>query len=104
MHLSVALLKGIELKFIWDNDKALKNLKKHSVSFEDATTVFTGPLSLTISDVLHSHDEERFIIIGQSIENKMIVVIHTDLWDTIRIMSARLATKRERKNYESKSN
>ncbi len=92
------------MKFIWDNDKALKNLKKHSVSFEKATTVFTDPLSLTIPDMLHSYDEERFIIIGQSIENKMIVVFHTDLGDTIIIISARLATKRERKNYESKSN
>jgi len=73
------------MKFIWDNDKALKNLKKHSVSFEEATTVFTDPLSLTIPDMLHSYDEERFIIIGQSIENKMIVVFHTDLGDTIRI-------------------
>ena len=92
------------MKFVWDDVKAEKNIKNHSVSFEEATTVFTDPLSLTITDPLHSYGEERFIILGQSIKNRMIVVVHTDLGDIIRIISARLATKKERKKYESKPN
>jgi uncharacterized DUF497 family protein len=92
------------MQFIWNDDKALSNINKHSVSFEEATTVFTDPLSLTIPDPLHSYEEERFIVIGESIKNRMIVVVHTDLGDMIRIVSARLATKRERKIYESESN
>jgi uncharacterized DUF497 family protein len=93
----------VSLKFDWDINKYLINIKKHAVSFEDATTVFTDLLSLTIADPLHSYDEERIIIIGQSVKNRLLVVVHTDLDDTIRIISARLATKKERKYYESKS-
>ena len=92
----------MSIKFDWDNEKAETNLKKHGVSFEEATTVFTDNLSVTIPDPLHSIDEERFVIIGQSIRNRLIVVVHIDLEDIIRIISARLATNRERKNYESK--
>ena len=93
----------MSVKFDWDNDKLIKNIKKHAVSFEEATTVFTDILSLTIEDPLHSYDEERYIIIGQSVKNRLLVVVHTDLDDTIRIISARLATKKERKFYESRS-
>lgn len=91
-------------KFDWDINKYLINIEKHSVSFEEAATVFTDLLSLTIADPLHSYDEERFIIIGQSVKNRLVVVVHSDLGDTIRIISARLATKKERKFYESESN
>jgi len=94
----------VSVLFDWDNEKAESNIRKHAVSFEEAMTVFTDTLSLTIADPIHSYNEERFIIIGQSINNRLIVVVHTDLGDTIRIISARLATKRERKNYEAKSN
>lgn len=92
------------MKFVWDDGKAIKNINKHSVSFEEATTVFTDPLSLTIPDPLHSHGEERLVIVGESIKNRMLVVVHMDMGDIIRIISARLATKKERRNYESKSN
>ena len=92
-----------ELKFCWDKNKATHNIKKHGITFDEATTVFTDTLSLTIADPLHSNHEERFIIIGQSLKKQLLVVIHTDWEDTIRIISARLATKRERKRYESKS-
>jgi hypothetical protein len=94
----------VSTKFDWDINKYLINIEKHSVSFEEAATVFTDLLSLTIADPLHSYDEERFIIIGQSVKNRLVVVVHSDLGDTIRIISARLATKKERKFYESESN
>lgn len=90
-------------KFVWDDNKALTNKSKHAVSFEEATTVFTDFLSLTIADPLHSYDEDRFIIIGQSVKNRLLIVVHTDMGDKIRIISARLATKKERKYYESES-
>jgi uncharacterized DUF497 family protein len=87
----------------WDPIKARKNQRKHGVAFEEATTVFSDPLSSTIPDPLHSDIEERFIIIGQSIERRLLVVVHTDRGDTIRIISARVANTHERKTYEETS-
>ena len=84
----------------WDSRKARRNLAKHGVSFEEAVTVFYDPLSLTIGDPLHSEDEERCIIIGMSARQRLLIVVHTDLQDTIRIVSARGAKPRERKFYE----
>ena len=84
----------------WDSTKARRNLRKHGVSFEEATTLFTDPLSSTIEDPLHSEDEDRFVIIGQSIQGRILVVVHTDRGDKIRIISARVATASERKQYE----
>ena len=89
------------LSFEWDTQKAATNEKKHGVPFAEACTVFADPLSLTIDDPLHSDDEERFIIIGLSYKNRILVVVHTDRGDTIRIISARKATKTERSYYES---
>jgi uncharacterized protein len=91
------------LVFEWDRRKAERNLKQHGVSFEEAATVFGDRLSLTIEDPLHSDLEERFVTIGGSIRGRLLVVVHTDLGDTIRIISARLATHRERKAYEEGS-
>lgn len=84
----------------WDPTKARINRRKHGVTFEEATTVFTDPLSSTIPDPLHSEDEERFIIIGQSIQQRLLVVVHTDRGNRIRIISARVANAHERKTYE----
>lgn len=84
----------------WDPIKARINRRKHGVTFEEASTVFTDPLSLTIPDPLHSEIEERFIIIGQSMHRRLLVVVHTDRKDTIRIISARVANAHERKTYE----
>jgi uncharacterized DUF497 family protein len=84
----------------WDPRKASLNERKHGVAFEEAATVFTDPLSSTIPDPLHSEDEERFIIMGQSIQRRTLVVAHTDRGDTIRIISARVANTRERRAYE----
>jgi uncharacterized protein len=84
----------------WDGKKAWENFNKHGVAFTEAATVFGDPLSLTIADPLHSTDEERFVTIGQSTEGRLLVVVHTERGDTIRIISARVATRRERRSYE----
>ena len=89
------------LEFQWDNRKAKENLRRHNVSFEEARTVFSDFLSLTISDPLHSEKEERLIIIGYSEKQRLLVVVHTERGDVIRIISARQATPYERKTYES---
>ena len=81
---------------------ALANLKKHGVSFEDATTVFADPLSLTISDPDHSADETRFLDLGLSHQGQLLVVSYTERADQIRIISARLASRLERNTYETK--
>jgi len=89
------------LIFEWDPQKAKSNLIKHGVSFEEASTAFQDTLSLTIDDSLHSIDEDRVVLIGMSNKNRLLVVVHTERGDNIRIISARKATKEERKNYES---
>ena len=88
------------LHFEWDEQKAALNKNKHRVSFEEASTVFGDPLSLTIDDPLHSINEERFTIIGKSYKQRTLVVVHTERGNIIRIISARLATSREKKTYE----
>ena len=90
------------LHFEWDENKASTSLKKHNVSFEEATTVFGDTWSITISDPLHSTDEDRFIIVGYSYKNRLLVVVHTERGDKIRIINARVATKKERNFYERK--
>jgi uncharacterized DUF497 family protein len=88
------------LAFEWDEEKAKQNRKKHRVSFEDASTVFGDPLAVTIHDPLHSDEEERFIILGESHRRRLLVVAFTDRDGKIRIISARVASRRERKDYE----
>lgn len=88
------------LTFQWDAKKAKSNLEKHSVSFEEASTIFRDPLSLTIDDPLHSKNENRMVQIGVSYKNRLLVVVHTEKGDDIRIISARKATKKERLSYE----
>jgi len=88
------------MKFEWDKRKSVYNLKKHGVNFEEASTVFGDPLSLTIQDPKHSNKEGRYVTIGLSPKFRVIVVIHTDRGDNIRIISARLATRGEKNNYE----
>ena len=88
------------MQFGWNTKKALENQKKHGVSFNEACTVFGDPLAVTIADPLHSEDEDRFIQLGYSSRNRLLVVIFTDREDTIRIISARKATRRERVQYE----
>ena len=88
------------MEFEWDQPKAESNLEKHGVSFDEAATAFGDPLSLTIPDPDHSDDEERFILLGESFEGRLVVVVHTERGERIRIISARLATRNERENYE----
>jgi uncharacterized protein len=90
------------LEFEWDPQKAEANLKKHGVSFEEASTVFGDPLSLTVSDPDHSEHEERLLLLGRSTTGTLLVVIHVAHGEQIRLISARRATRRERKEYEEK--
>ncbi|HKI00883.1 MAG TPA: BrnT family toxin [Thermoanaerobaculia bacterium] len=87
--------------FSWDPAKARLNQQKHGVSFAEAVGAFTDPLSVTITDPDHSFDEERFILIGLSQRNRLLVVVHTDIGDRIRVISAREAGRQERRQYES---
>ncbi len=88
------------MRFEWDEQKAHANLTKHGVSFEEAVTVFGDPLSDTFPDPDHSLYEHRFVILGSSDSGKILVVAHTDDEATVRIISAREATVKERKAYE----
>ena len=88
------------LQFEWDDKKAQSNLLKHGISFEEATTAFRDTLSITIDDPLHSHNEDRLILIGLSEDLKTLVVVHVEKRDTIRIVSARKASKKEKQFYE----
>ncbi|MEW6250744.1 MAG: BrnT family toxin [Planctomycetota bacterium] len=88
------------MQFEWDQKKAQQNLKKHGVRFEEAATVFGDPLSRTIHDPLHSVREERWVTMGRSFRNRLVVVVHTDRGGRIRLISARKATRRERGAYE----
>ena len=93
---------GIQIE--WDGWKARQNDRKHGVSFREAATVFGDPLSRTIPDPLHSvSGEERFVTRGQSRRGRVLVVVHSDMEDIVRIISARLATRRERSNYEERA-
>jgi len=88
------------MKFSWDPKKAAANLEKHGVSFGEASTVFHDALSVTGSDPDHSGEERRFVTFGNSSQGRLLVVAHTDEGETIRIISARLVTRRERRIYE----
>jgi uncharacterized DUF497 family protein len=86
--------------FWWDAEKARVNVSKHAVTFEEAASVFRDTLSVTVSDPLHSTEEGRFVTMGQSERGRTLVVVHSEFGDAIRIISARLATRRERRDYE----
>ena len=90
----------MSVTFEWDGEKALENIRKHGVDFEEATSAFSDPLSLTIPDPDHSEDEERFVLVGRSGSSRLLVVVHLDWSDRIRIISARAASRHERRNYE----
>ena len=84
----------MSLVFSWDPRKATENLAKHGVSFEEASNAFGDPLSMTVSDPDHSDDEARFVRIGLSFAGTLVVVVHSELEEGIRIVSAREATRR----------
>jgi uncharacterized DUF497 family protein len=90
----------VALTFEWDSRKARSNLSKHGISFEEASTIFGDFLSLTVPDPDHSITERRYITMGRAFNGKLLVVDHTDRSDNIRIISARRASRRERRFYE----
>ena len=91
------------LQFTWDENKASSNLRKHHVSFEEASTVFYNPLACIFDDDDHSQEENREIIIGHSVSDRLLIVGFTELKeDYIRIITARIATRKEQREYEEK--
>jgi uncharacterized DUF497 family protein len=88
------------MEFEWDEDKAAANLAKHGLSFEEALTVFDDPLAAIFDDENHSTGELREIIVGHSSQDRLLLVSFTERPKTVRIISARLTTRRERENYE----
>jgi uncharacterized DUF497 family protein len=91
------------MQFEWDPRKDLSNRRKHVVGFREATTVFGDPFAITFPDAEHSADEQRFLTIGVSATGQLLVVTHTERNETIRIISARPGTPRERKFYEEEN-
>jgi len=88
------------LRFEWDDSKAHLNLRNHGVGFDEAQTVFVGPLARIFDDEAHSVEEEREIVIGYSSRDRLLLVCFTEREDVIRVISARKATKKERDDYE----
>ncbi|HYO48009.1 MAG TPA: BrnT family toxin [Gemmatimonadota bacterium] len=88
------------LRFSWSREKAAANIRKHGVNFVEAGTVFADPLSIVIPDPMHSIGEERWLLLGRSSKGRLLAVAHTDHRNEIRIISARLATRREQRGYE----
>ena len=89
------------MDFEWDPEKAVTNLKKQGVSFHEAASVLGDPMSVTFYDPDHSTEEDRYISIGRSSRDRLIIVSHCDGDDRVRIISARTVTRRERKIYEN---
>ena len=88
------------MTFTWDPAKDAVNQRKHAVGFREAASVLEDPLSTTYPDPAHSRGEQRYVTIGRSKLGRTLVVAHADRGDTIRIISARPATRRERRFYE----
>ncbi len=89
--------------FEWDPEKAARNFRKHQVAFSEAATVFGDPSSIASPDPDHSDDEERFIVIGHSIQRRLLMISHAIRGERIRIISARELTRAERKTYEEEN-
>jgi uncharacterized protein len=88
------------VNFEWDPRKAAQNRKKHGVSFHEAATIFGDPVAVTYHDPDHSVTEDRFVTVGTSTSGRVLIVAHTDRGESVRIISARKTTKRERAHYE----
>ena len=92
------MLTGYE--FEWNEIKAQANVRRHGVSFEEAATVFSDPLAILLPDPDHSQGEERFLVLGMSSRQRVLVVSHSERPPRTRLISARPATRRERGQYE----
>jgi uncharacterized DUF497 family protein len=90
----------MSLRFEWDPRKEAANLRKHGVSFDEARTAFADPLGRIVADPRHSSHEERLALIGITERQRLVAVMFTERVDTVRIISARLVTRRERTDYE----
>ena len=90
----------MKVAFEWDEAKARENLKKHKVGFDEGKTIFNDPFLLTFPDIDTSDAEERYVNIGLSIRDRVLVLIHTERQGRIRIISCRKASARERRHYE----
>ena len=88
------------IAFEWDRRKETANRRKHAVGFEEASTVFDDPLSITIPDPDCAIAEERFVIVGMSSKRKLLIVVHTIRGERIRLISARAATNYEKRSYQ----
>jgi hypothetical protein len=88
------------MRFEWDSSKAISNVKKHRVSFDEAVTVFYDPLAATFGDPDHSQEESRLITVGYSARGRLLVVSHVERCGATRVINARRATLRERKRHE----
>ncbi len=88
------------MEFEWDEEKAATNIKNHGVSFEEVKSVFDDPLYVDFYDPDHSLDEDRFVIVGMSRQGRLLVVSYTERNEATRLISARVATRREREVYE----
>lgn len=88
------------MEYEWDPEKDRTNLEKHGIGFVEASTVFMDPLHITVPDVDHSVEEFRFRTIGYTAAKRLVIVAHTDRGDRIRLITAREATSRERRQYE----
>jgi len=93
----------VPLRFEWDPRKAAANLRKHGVTFEEAASAFGDPLSLTIADPGSQRGERRFVLLGLSEADRLLVVVQVERGDTLRVVSARPATRAERRSYEEGS-
>lgn len=87
-------------EYEWNEEKAAANLSKHGVAFDEAKSVFEDPLHVDFYDPDHSYNEQRFIMVGQSIQGRLLIVSYTERGDVIRLIGAREATRRERRHYE----
>ena len=96
--IDIILVSGYH--FEWDRTKAAANKRRHGVSFLEASTVFGDPLSILLPDPDHSYDEERFLLLGRSRHQRLLVVSHAERPPKTRLISARLATQSESKKYE----
>ena len=90
----------MSLEVEWDPDKARRNARKHRVSFSEAASIFADPRAITAYDEAHSSDEDRFVSVGRSGRGRLISVAHVYCGNRIRIITARLATRREQQQYE----
>jgi uncharacterized DUF497 family protein len=88
------------MEFEWDLQKAAANLAKHKVSFEEAATIFGDPLGRIVGDPRHSSEEDRFVLLGLSQARRLLAVMYVDRGKAIRVISARRATRPERRDYE----